>query len=360
MKRCKYCIMPLSHDDGYDNKKEQCIWCASNFPNYKPKGEKALEDALNLSRNITGAADCLVALSGGKDSTYSLIQLKQKYNMRVEAFTYVHEGSAAFSIENAVHTCKSLNIKHHIVSLPNEKHLNSFKSFFDVWCNTENKLAAALSCVACKHLNILGAKIAKRRSIPMIVWAPQPLEFFPYSIIKRGSKQLHRESMGKSFLYLLKAVTGSLSLSKALLKNFFTCLHGCMAFYPTTTYYKIRFPTLTNLFFFDYIPWNKDKILNSIRGSVTWKTPANIITDWHSDCKFNVFKEYMYQKMMGISYTDAFLSNQIRYGLITREEAWVKLLESKRFYAEELKRCINELGPKGFSSLIDYSCFRIE
>lgn len=58
----------------------------------------------------------------------------------------------------------------------------------------------------------------------------------------------------------------------------------------------------------------------------------------------------MFQKMLGASYTDAFLSNQIRYGSITREEAWKKLVASKNYYADELFRALSIFG-------LDYRAF---
>jgi len=95
MKRCKKCLMPLSIGESDSCHSEQCQWCTENFPNYRPKGDESLRNVLNTYRNKSNSADCLVALSGGKDSTYTLIKLKTKYDMRVEAFTYVHEGTAS-------------------------------------------------------------------------------------------------------------------------------------------------------------------------------------------------------------------------------------------------------------------------
>ena len=60
-----------------------------------------------------------------------------------------------------------------------------------------------------------------------------------------------------------------------------------------------------------------------------WKIPEDK-EDWHSDCLFHFFKEYMFLHMMGTSYEDAFLSNQIRYGILSREEALLKIEKSKK------------------------------
>ena len=90
-----------------------------------------------------------------------------------------------------------------------------------------------------------------------------------------------------------------------------------------------------------------------------WAVPEHIVNDWHSDCLFNVFKEYMFQKMLGASYTDAFLSNQIRHELITREKAWEQLIESKKYYAKKLKEILPALDLEHLNHRFDLSCFEV-
>jgi tRNA(Ile)-lysidine synthase TilS/MesJ len=70
-----------------------------------------------------------VGISGGKDSSFALMELKRSLGLRVEAFTYIHEGSTPFAYENAQQLCKRLDVKHHVISLPGKAHLNSFKDF---------------------------------------------------------------------------------------------------------------------------------------------------------------------------------------------------------------------------------------
>lgn len=174
--RCSKCVLPDTIPGISFNEKKECNYCDENFPPYFPKGDESLYKFLQGNIREGTIADCLVGLSGGKDSTYALVKLKEKFNMRVEAFTYVHKGSTLFSIENAKNTCQKLNIKHHIVSLANQTHLKTFIGFFQAWLKAPSLTTAAMTCVACKHLHILGSEIAEKRNIPMIVWSSCPLE----------------------------------------------------------------------------------------------------------------------------------------------------------------------------------------
>ncbi|MCB5254355.1 MAG: hypothetical protein LHW58_01805, partial [Candidatus Cloacimonetes bacterium] len=68
----------------------------------------------------------------------------------------------------------------------------------------------------------------------------------------------------------------------------------------------------------------------------------------------------MFQKMYGVSYTDSHLSNQIRHGYLSREEARIKLKESKRFYAASILPALQFLKSQALMSQIDLSCFDVD
>ncbi len=363
MKRCSKCLMPDTLPDSNFNKYGECHWCQTNFPNYQPKGDKALSSFLSKHKRENSTADCLVGFSGGKDSAYTLFKLKEQYGMRVEAFTYVHEGSTPFSIENAKVVCRDLGIKHHIVSLQNMAHLKSFKSFFSAWVSSPSTIAAGMTCVACKHLHLLGLDIAEERNIPMIVWATSPLEYSPFLAVKykpTANNQFKRSGLMESSLLLLKESITSPKFAQGILSNFKTSYQGALSMSPTSGYLKKRYPSVTPLMFYDFHTWNPNIIYDTIEKETKWSRPKEIQGDWHSDCVFNYYKEYMFQKMLGVSYTDAYLSNQIRYGHITREDAMKELIRSKKDFSTKLKHAIKEIHLEKFEKKIDYSCFDIE
>ncbi|MCI5195971.1 MAG: hypothetical protein D3919_07010 [Candidatus Electrothrix sp. AW5] len=359
-KRCVKCLLPASLPGSSFNAQGECFWCQTGFPNYVPKGKEKLQDILEKNRNNTGAADCLVAVSGGKDSTYALLELKRKFGMRVEVFTYVHDGLTDFALQNAKETCRALDVKHHEVSLPGHAHLESFKGFFKTWVESEEPVAAAMTCVACKHLHLLGTRLAGQRNIPMIVWSMCPLEDPPF-IPTQSPDETEVKAKGMTGLSVLlgKNIMARKKFREAFLGNLSTCILGCLAFRPNTKYVRFRYPAVKHVYYFDYMDWNGKNIVKILQEHTPWSVPKTVVSDWHSDCIFNVFKEYMFQKMLGASYTDAFLSNQIRYGCITREEGWADLVQSKAYYSEEVFKALSFLGLEELRSKCDVSCFKV-
>lgn len=358
MKRCSKCLLPDSLPGSNFNEKGECYWCQTQFPNYTPIGEDKLETILQQNRSKGDSVDCLVGVSGGKDSSYVLYQMKQKFGMKVEAFTYVHEGLTDFALQNAKSVCKAIGVKHHTVSLPNQRHLKTFKAFFTSWLQSNNPLAASMTCVACKHLHIMGTRLAKKRNIPMIIWSTCPLETPPFipAQTKEGTKA--KGMIGLSLL-LGDSIIKEQNFRKAFFGNLSTSFYGSLAFRPNSGYLKLRYPDVKHIHYFKYINWNSTEILSALKSNTAWSLPEHVTNDWHSDCLFNVFKEYMFLKMLGSSYTDAFLSNQIRHGLLTRDEAWNELIKSKEFYAKELIKTLPLLNMEHLKPQLDMSYFDI-
>ena len=295
-KRCTKCVLPSCLPGNNFNTEGECAWCQSGFPNYVPMGTEKLQRILEQNRSRTGSVDCLVGVSGGKDSSYVLLEMKRKFGMRVEAFTYVHDGLTDFAFQNAVKVCKTLDVKHHLVSLPNHAHLESFKAFFNAWVESEEPVAAAMTCVACKHLHILGTRLARERKIPMVIWSTCPLETPPFIPTQReGEVDTKTKGMAGLGILLFKNLVTYKRFRQACFRNAYICFFGCLAFRPGSGYLDFRYPHVKHIHFFDYCDWNGNNIVTILKTHTEWSIPDCVVSDWHSDCIFNVFKEYMFQ-----------------------------------------------------------------
>lgn len=357
--RCARCLMPRSLPGSAFDSRGLCSWCREDFPYYHPRGGSALDKTLNSFRGLGQQADCLVGVSGGKDSCYALFSLVRHHGMRAEAFTYTHAGLTAEALRNARQVCASLGVRHHLLSLRGNTHLDSFTGFFRLWLDRKDILTAALSCVACKHLHLLGTALAARRSIPLVVWASSPMEYSPFlsvSVEPDGNGGSKRGSLASGALRLAEGAARSPALAIEVLRRFPLCLKGCLAFSPASPWLRLRHPGVKHLPFFDYLPWEPDRMRGVLSAETGWQRPGGP-DDWHSDCLFNVVKEYMFQSMLGASYTDACLSNQVRRGLLGRATALTLLAESKRHLRAGVLPVLERLGLAGLAPRIDLSCF---
>ena len=93
MKTCRNCLLPEAAPGADLDARGICRLCREYDPNVHRPGEamrtlrqKDLESALESCRG-EGPYDCLVPLSGGKDSVYLIHKLKVEYGLRVLAHT---------------------------------------------------------------------------------------------------------------------------------------------------------------------------------------------------------------------------------------------------------------------------------
>ena len=90
MKFCSKCVLPDTFPGIEFDEHGVCNYCRhSQLPDQERKQEyiKAFEDLLDSVRGKHDF-DVLVAYSGGKDSTYTMYQLTNKYKLNVLAFTF--------------------------------------------------------------------------------------------------------------------------------------------------------------------------------------------------------------------------------------------------------------------------------
>jgi glutamine---fructose-6-phosphate transaminase (isomerizing) len=357
--RCARCVM-LDQIPGSDfDEQGVCSWCRSGYPNYRPVGVEALWQVIHARLRPDSEADCIVGISGGKDSCFALWALKKKFGLRVEAFTYDHDGVTKHARENVRDVCSALDVPLHVFSLGAHRHLNSFKDYFAAFLTHPSPVTAGMTCVACKHLHVFGSQLAAKKRAPFAVWAKCPLEDSPFLALKPRGNGTQREGLLKGGVLLVAEILKSWQFLSAITRHFALTLEGCLSFTPSSSYLRLRYPSVEQLAFFEYWPWNPSEIYETLFREAGWRKPQDVESDWHSDCIFNVFKEFLFQSLLGVSYTDGFLSNQIRAGLLSRDQGLLQLAESKLSFAQALPKALEQTGLSHLASKVNLSCFAV-
>ncbi|MEY4135455.1 MAG: hypothetical protein RL386_1805, partial [Bacteroidota bacterium] len=76
-----------------------------------------------------------------------------------------------------------------------------------------------------------------------------------------------------------------------------------------------------NLNIFDYLPWGEQAIENTLLDVYDWETDPGTHTTWRIGDGTAAFYNYIYYMVAGFTENDTFRSNQIREGMISRDEA---------------------------------------
>jgi hypothetical protein len=192
----------------------------------------------------------------------------------------------------------------------------------------------------------------------MVVWSDCPLENPPFV---RGqpfgrSSSAHRRltHLGANAFRRL-CVDGS--FRRSFLRHASVCIQGGLSLRPGGPYLRLRYPRVRHVHYFDYCPWDRSKIVAALEAETPWEIPKTAAHDWHSDCRLNVLREYMFQRMFGATATDAHLSNLIRCGMMTRDQGWRESIRTKVRQAAELSEVLAELGLRHLEPRLDPTCF---
>jgi len=184
MKRCVRCLMPenfqlltnIEQKSVKLNEKGICNFCENdtNFnlkEKHKKELKKDLEETFKKCKDSGNVYDCVMGLSGGKDSSYLLYLLVKKYKLIVLAVTVDNGFLPEVAINNAKRVSKKLNVEHTIIKL------NSFEKVirYALTHLLPNQLCRDSLCVKC-HNAIFSwlVKIAIDKNIALVISGETP------------------------------------------------------------------------------------------------------------------------------------------------------------------------------------------
>jgi predicted PP-loop superfamily ATPase len=271
------------------------------------KNEKQLIEAFDQYRNLP--YQVVLAYSGGKDSTFTLYKLREKFNVSVLAVTFdngfiteqcrqnIHEATANLDVD-------SITIKPSFSKLAKVFGLAASKEIFP-----KKSLERASSiCTAC--IGLVKATVYKEamlRKIPFVCfgWTPgqvhvkAPIMRLDYRMMLANQRQIQDPFINdlgdeyKKYFLAPEWVEAQ--------KEYVPCLA-----YPLV-----------------FSQYNEDEILETIK-SIGWKKPQD--TDMNStNCLLNSYANAIHTRDYGYNPYSLEIANLVREGFLSREEGLNKL-----------------------------------
>ena len=171
MKKCTQCILPETFPKIEFDEDGVCNYCRDYEP-VKVLGEEALEKALAQYRNKGENFDCIVPVSGGRDSAFVLHQMVKKYRMRVLTLTVDSGFITPEGVRNVERGTEILNVPH--VWLRNQKKIEAAKRNCKLklqgWLRKPsiNTIVPVLNS-GDKTMNLQMYRFAHRNRIPLVI-----------------------------------------------------------------------------------------------------------------------------------------------------------------------------------------------
>jgi predicted glutamine amidotransferase len=342
--RCVRCILPktmpfIKFDDA-----GVCNYC-TNHKKIRPKGVGQLEKIVSTLGNKNSKADCIVAFSGGRDSSYGLHYLKKELSLNPIAYTYDWGMVTDLARRNQARIVGKLGVEHLIVSANIAQKRSYIRNHILAWLKRPELGMVPLFMEGDKQCVYYADQLAERLGIKLVVYCRgnelENEEFkWGHCGIKEGSPGgvIHDLSTKGKFQIALYYGLEYLKNPSYINSSIFDTLFSYFSTYIQKHNY---------LFLWHYIPWNEEKIVSTLKDSYGWETEPESNATWRIDDGSSAFYNYIYLRLQGFTENDTFRSNQIREGILSRKEA-LKLVDKENIPRyEALKWYFDRVGLEG-------------
>ena len=342
--RCNKCILPETYPGINFDSLGICNFCYS-YRNQKFLGKEKLEKFLLTYKKKNGN-DCIVGLSGGRDSCYALYYLKEVMGMNPVAYTYDWGLTTEKSRRNQSIICEKLGVEHIIRSADLEKKRRYVRKNVNAWLNRPHLGMVPLFMAGDKDFFEFGRSLSQDMNIDLTVMGSgHQMEQREFMVGFTGLTQptLHDNP---DFYHHPSSIKIRLAAWYCLqyLKN---PQYINESFYDSVRSYIISFFKRTDnfLYLFRYIPWNEREIEEILFEKYGLEKDSKYgENQWRMGDGQTAFNNFIYYHIAGLTEYDTFRSHQVREGLISREEAMALVKEENKPKYQSIKEFCDTIG----------------
>lgn len=317
LRRCTRCILPETMPFIEFDEAGVCSYCRSHRP-IEVRGREALERDLGRHRSRSAAADCVLGVSGGRDSLYALHLLATELDMRPVAFTYDWGMVTDLARRNIARVCGRLGVEHVVLSADIARKRRYIRDNVSAWLRRPHLGAIPLFMAGDKQYFFHLRTSRRELGVPVSVMGENLLERTDF---KTGFAGLapHRDP---EHVYTLpwhgKARLAAFFAGQFLANPGYWNASLLDTFWGSVCYYALPRDYL-NLY--AYLPWREEAVVTTLRGEYGFELSPDSPTTWRIGDGTAAFYNYVFYTVAGFTENDAFRSNQVREGVLTRAEA---------------------------------------
>lgn len=331
MKLCTKCVIPETNRGmkmGDDGVCPACkYWEEKKNIDWDEKREE-LGKILDKYRRDDGYYDCIIPVSGGKDSTYQVHVIKKEFNMNPLLVTFTHDWQTSVGIYNRDALSRQFDVDH-IMFTPNPDVVRRITK-------ASMKLLGGDFCWHC-HAGIFAftMRIAVKYGIPLLIYGD--------NYIRETGMDIGDERFNQDKQYVLDKQMRGFDTNAFVGKEGLT--KSDLEFYELPSDEALNELGLVGLFLGDYIDWDGKKNAEFIKKEYGWHgaeygqsndgyiAPYGPVCEGtyedfeNTECKMPGVHDYLKFLKLGYGRASDHASMDIRRGLMTREKAMEKIEE---------------------------------
>jgi hypothetical protein len=316
MQRCAICGLPDTFPNVALNEAGVCNLCRQHQARQVrlEKDRPALLarfEALVAEHRGQQTYDALMAWSGGKDSTYTLMLLCRRYGLNVLAYTFDNGFISPGALKNMECVADGLGVDHFIF----RPRFDLLRRIFAVTAqdpSTYPDIAltrASAVCNACMGLaKGIALRTALEQGVPMMIFGWSPGQVPLTSALFQRTPEMVR-SMIAALVEPLKGIVGE----------------GILPYFPEERHFANARHVPIDVAPLAFMEYNEQRVRDEI-GALGWRAPED--TDPNSsNCLLNAFANAVHKQQKGFHPYALELAGLVRQGHLSREEALARLDE---------------------------------
>jgi len=366
---CKKCILPDTYPNVSFNADGECNYCEEYRPVPDVLGKEALITILR-SKGKAEQYDCVVPLSGGKDSTFILYYVVRELGLKPLAVNYDSGFQTQTARENVNNACRLLDVPLVSVKAPGNTQILVLRE----WIRMAGKLGGFYgncggNCEAI--LRFAAITTAKMHRVPFVLWGSSIIESGNYAhYLSRGKEDFATVAVSRmkilmSRLHSLVKDFGKVRKLPSII--YFHIGYHSIMYRLACIYQRLRMgfpyryafkpqsvPPFTDndpkfIHFFSYVSWDSLDNAEVLMKELQWTHPVGRTSRF--DCFIHCLLNQECLNFYGISGDGANACKFIRAGKMEREAAE----KCEQFTVESLDRDVDELletvGLRGYNKL---------
>lgn len=326
LKRCSVCILPETYPFIKFDQKGVCQYCNDES---KFSLKKNLENILEKYRSNNSKNDCLVGLSGGRDSCYGLHLLKNEFGMNPIAYTYDWGLTTDISRRNQNLMIGKLGVEHIIRTADLNIKRDNIRKNIHAWMKRPELGMVPIFMSGDKDFYQYGRTLRRELNLDLTIFCSghrhEQRSFF---VGFCGVDSINASKTSRLYNYEL--------VTKVKLAMYYCKQHIVNPRYINRSFFdsiKSFFSSFVFkddfLYLYEYVKWNSDEIDKILDEKYGWEKDIKYGKhQWRMGDGQTAFTNFIYHHIAGFSEFDEFRSSQIREGVITRDEA-LKIVEEE-------------------------------
>ena len=314
LKYCTRCWLPETSEKLTFDDMGICRACVSSEQKMRinwAEKEKELSKILSKAKkNANNNYDCVIPISGGKDSTFQLHILKKIYGLKPLAVTFNHNWLSRVGYYNLMNCLEEFSVDH-IMFTPNRSLVNRMA-----------KRSISLIGDSCWHchsgIGSFALHIAQKFNIKLLIWGE--------SIADSSGKASYKDEKYKFDRDYFLKTSAKVGPDKMACDSFNKDAISAkeLAIFNPPSKEQISENNVVGIHLGDYIFWDDERHTEFVKKEYNW-IEDNVERTYKQyksvECVMEGVHSFMWYLKRGMSRVTTQASSDIRNGIMTREEA---------------------------------------